>query len=231
MTLAELAFASFIFRKLDSGAYERLLKYTNGHLDLTNTNHRLRLLKWLNDWGCRHISKNHHKDASRQIRLWYEKYKNRLFNDNISLQDLNEENLNLAGSALDDLSKAVVACRILRGGANSCEVKLGAVAAAKLLFALKPKALMAWDKSIMGQLGYDGSGDSYVGFLRYVQALLGEIEQLCNQYGFTLAELPNRLNRPQATLPKLVDEYFWITITKECKPSQDDFQRWSNWTG
>ena len=41
-------------------------------LNLADSEHRVRLLKWLNDWGCRHLAKEQHHVASESIREWYE---------------------------------------------------------------------------------------------------------------------------------------------------------------
>ena len=47
----------------------------------------------------------------------------------------------------------------------------------------------------------------------------------------TLADLPRRLGRPQSTLPKLVDEYYWVTITRDCKPPDPHtLERWVAWS-
>ncbi len=51
MTLAELAFASFVFSWLDNGAYERLLEEVNGRVDLSILDYQLATIRWLSAGG------------------------------------------------------------------------------------------------------------------------------------------------------------------------------------
>lgn len=64
-----------------------------------------------------------------------------------------------------------------------------------------------------------------------VKAMLKKIEWECNKNGFSLKELPKKLQRNHSTLPKLVDEYHWITITKEfIPPKYITLKKWHQWS-
>lgn len=220
MTLGELAFASFVFSRLDSGRYERLLDETNGRLVLSKLEHRLATLRWLSAWGIRAIPKKCHyapSETSDQLKSWYENAKllHRI-DRNRELKELSDDDLVLVSDAYDGLVKKVKF--------------VGPTAAAKILFATRPKALMPWDEPIQKELGYDGSGESYVRFLKKVRSIVLRLGTMCDKCSFDLSELPRKLGRPRSTIPKLIDEYFWVTITNKCKPTKDDFLRWAEWS-
>lgn len=215
MNLRELAFASFVFSRLDSDAYRELLDEVNGCVNLSMLEHRLASIRWLSKWGIRAIPKScFHapSDMSEQMKSWHEK--NKLFGHSQSLSELTEPLLGMVGGVYENLMKVNY---------------IGPTAAAKMLFVIRPKALMAWDEPIRKKLQFSGTPQSYMDFLRWVQARIEEIREACKSHGFGLADLPNKLARPDLTIPKIMDEYLWITITRNCKPSNEDFQRWAEW--
>jgi len=220
MTLGQIAFACFIFSRLDSGGYERLVEETDGVLDLSKLSHCLATLRWLSTWGVRSIPKRYHRepsDTSNQLQSWYAD--NNFFDridGNRDLWDLDDNHLTLVHDVFDSLVANVNL--------------IGPTAAAKILFALRPRAFIPWDSSIQNEWGYNGSGESYVIFLVRVQRMIQELEALCMQYNFELAELPERLGRPNSSIPKIIDEYLWVTITKNCTPATNDLLRWAEWS-
>jgi len=53
---------------------------------------------------------------------------------------------------------------------------------------------------------------------------------VCEANGFTIAELPIRLERFNSSVPKLMDEYYWMTKTKQWTlPAPRAFQDWAKW--
>ena len=216
MTLAELAFACFVFARVDGGAYDRLLEETGEYVDLSILDHQLSILRWLSAWGIRAIPRNYHNapsDTSEQMKSWYES--NELFDRNRNLQELKDSDLDLVGDAYEKLIRVRY---------------IGPTAAAKILFAIRPKSLMPWDEPIRNELQYNETSQSYINFLRYAQAKIQEVGELCRKYGFELIDLPKKLGRANSTIPKLIDEYLWVTITNKWKPSKDDFERWVVWS-
>lgn len=212
MTLAELAFASFVFSRIDSGAYQRLLRETGECVDLSRLDHGLAVIRWLNAWNVR-IPGTCHNTLSEQLKLWYES--NQLFDHSLNLHELNDAVLDSIRAPYKNLMQ--VEC-------------VGPTAAAKILFAVRPKSLMPWDEPIRRELQYSERPRSYVKFLKSVRSKIQKVGELCKEHEFELTDLPNILGRPNSTIPKLIDEYLWVTITKRCRPSKADFQRWAEWS-
>jgi hypothetical protein len=51
-------------------------------------------------------------------------------------------------------------------------------------------------------------------------------------FGVKPVDIPMSIGRPEASLPKLVDEYFWVTITSQCAPpSGEEIKEWARWAG
>ncbi len=95
-------------------------------------------------------------------------------------------------------------------------VTVGATGAAKILHALRPKVLPPWDDPIRAALGLDGSRDSYLVYLADVQENVRGIEAEAAALGIT--NVPMALGRPRSSLPKMIDEYYWITLTRGHAP-------------
>jgi len=61
-----------------------------------------------------------------------------------------------------------------------------------------------------------------------------EVAQLRNeaaQLGIPPEDIPGELGRPTSTLPKLIDEYNWVTITKNLIPPEpEEIARWHRWS-
>lgn len=231
MRLSDLAFACFLYAQFTDydNSYLSFLQTTNYHLDLVNPGHRRALLTWLNQWGCRQFAIKYHELASSEILSWYTQFNSTLFGEDKNLWELTEAEINSVGPAYKVLSKKRAAFR--KRKENTASVSVGPTGAAKILFAIRRNALIPWDVSIRNYYRYDGSSTSYLAYLHRIKSILKELKNACNRNGFTLQQLPNRLGRPNSTLPKLIDEYHWITITNGCPlPTQDIFQEWSQWS-
>ena len=231
ITLAELAFSSFVFSQFyDNRKYKELRNKTNDIPDLRNHDHRKELLIFLNGWGCRNIAKKYHPKTSEELKKWYSQYRNALPNKEKNLWDLTELELDSIDCAFKDLANRIIATR----RQNRRKVHFGFTAAAKTLFVLRPKALVMWDNNIREK--YVKNNGSYKDFLIKMKRLISELEKQCKHYGFSLNKLPKRLNREDTTVPKLIDEYNWITKTepKGLKSDRiltvDNFRQWSDWT-
>jgi hypothetical protein len=110
------------------------------------------------------------------------------------------------------------------------DVIFGPVGTAKIFFALRPNALMPWDRAIIGGLKLKGSAGSYRQYLQKATKWLNDLNGKCQKQGFTLADLPSQVGRSTSSLPKLIDEYLWVTITKKCQlPTKGMFERWAKW--
>jgi len=42
--------------------------------------------------------------------------------------------------------------------------------------------------------------------------------------------IPRTIGREGTSVPKLIDEYYWVTIAKGCKPpDRSEVQKWAVW--
>ena len=230
VTLSKLALASTMYDSLTpfNDSLGRLNKATGANIDLTNYAHRISLIKWLNDWGCRHLSEDQHDVVSNSILNWYQVDGASLFANTKPLWDLGDHELEETATAYGSLRDRTGAWRI-RGG-RKLEVHIGATAASKILFAIRPKALMPWDKAMRISFECDGSPKSYLGYLKTIRNLTSHIGVLCRNKGFEIDDLPKELGRPNSTVLALVNEYIWVTETRKIElPSSRTLARWAKW--
>jgi hypothetical protein len=149
-------------------------------------------------------------------------------NDRILLE-LSDDDIVLIGAAYAKLTERTASKRRARNGSES-KVMVGPTGAAKILFALRPNALVPWDEPIREELRLDGSASSYINYLEIVKCNLEELSETCKRSGYSLSDLPKLIDRPSSSLAKLIDEYFWVTISRKCPtPTSDNLTRWANW--
>ena len=230
VTLTDVALACLMFDSLTS--YNRSLNVLNAETDsqieLTIEEHRMALLKWLNDWGCRHLPRKQHHVASASILEWYGHEDWRLTSLTRPLWQLEDHELAQAAAAYGSLKDRVGAWRIRRG--NRQAVHIGPTAASKILFALRPESLVPWDDAMRKAFGCDGSPASYEKFLGIVRDLTHQIAALCQKNGFAIESLPQELGRSGRTVVALPNEYIWVTVSAKSKlPPQETLARWAAW--
>ena len=89
---------------------------------------------------------------------------------------------------------------------------------------------MPWDEAMRKEFGCDGSRESYLKFLVKIRKLAYRVEELCKANGFDISELPDKINRDGSTVLELINEYIWVTVTRECKlPSVQNLTLWAQW--
>jgi len=185
-------------------------------------------MKWLNDWGCRHLAEDQHEIASCSISNWYQANGATLFPNEKQLWNLEDQELEVAATAYGSLKDKTGAWRIR--GDRKLEVHIGATAASKILFAIRPKALMPWDEAMRTSFKCDGSPTSYFRYLKKIRHITFQIGVLCRNNGFEIGDLPEELGRPNSTVLALVNEYIWVTETRKCElPSSHTLARWAEW--
>jgi len=187
-------------------------------------------MEWLNDWGCRHLSEDQHDVASNSILKWYQTYGASLFTNEKPLWDLKDGELEIAARAYGSLKDKTGVWRV-RGG-KKLEVHIGETAASKILFAIRPKALMPWDEAMRKNSGCDGSPLSYAGYLSMIRDLTFHIGDLCRNKGFQIDDLPQKLGRSNSTVLALVNEYIWVTVPRKNRkrvklPSSETLAQWA----
>jgi len=231
VTLYKLALASTLYDSLTpfNRSLGRLDKATGGSMDLTNPQHRIYLLTWLNDWGCRNLPKEQHDVASDSISRWYGVHGVDLFSKEKPLWELADGDLEKTARSYGSLKDEIGAWRVR--GKNKRKVRIGPTAASKILFALRPKALMPWDEAMRKYFGYSSAPGSYFEYLIEIRDLTSYIGGLCKNKGFQIDELPERLGRSNSTVLALVNEYIWVTVTRKVElPSSETLMQWA-WLG
>ena len=162
MKLSELAFACYIYTRMSDydSSYQDFLKATNHAPDLNIAKHRKALLQWLNKWGCRQFAKDYHKLASEEIKIWYQEFSALPFHVDATLLELSDNDIAVAKVAYEKLAKRTASWRKTRSGSKSV-IMVGPTGAAKILFAIRPNALIPWDDPIRKALKLDGSAKSH----------------------------------------------------------------------
>ena len=232
ITLSKLAIACLMYNSLTpfNDSLKLLKEATDDCIVLTNPGHRKSLLKWLNDWGCRNLAKKHHKIASESIQDWQQKYSASLFSDRKPIWNLSDNELKAAANAYGAL-KDMPGARRERDGTKQ-EVRIGETAASKILFAIRPEALMPWDEAMRKRYQCDGSPESYLKYLKIIRDLTYHIRDLCENKGLKIDDLPGELGRPESTVLALVNEYIYVIVTREVTrerelPSPQTLKQWA----
>jgi len=183
----------------------------------------------LRQWGCRQFAIRHSDLASDEIGAWYELNAVHLPPEGRPLWELTSHDLQSIGRAYGNLYMRPASRRRTRNGRES-SISVGATGAAKILFALRPEAMIPWDEPIRSELGLTAAPGSYVSYLRNAQDLLEGLQRSYGPKGFELSELPRIVGSPNSTAAKIIDEYYWVTISRRClAPPLDKLQRWISW--
>ena len=230
MRLYELAYTCRLYAEFTNfdATYSQFLDSTKPAFDILNHLHRKGLLVWLNKWGCRQFALDFHDQASKNLKTWGQENLNCLPHAKASLLTLTDHDFVNAGILYVGLRDLQASVR--KGKEKGYPVTFGPAGAAKTLFALQNQVFPPWDKSIRMYLGYDDSQESYIEYLRWVKIKLQEVVADAKGHGIAAGEIPKALGRPFYSLPKLIDEYNWVTITNGCKPPRlEDINNWWRW--
>lgn len=227
MTLAELAIACYCFQQVDKSDvhFTRLRERTNGDIDLSRVDHRLAVILFLSGCGCRQFAVADHELAAEELGAWYGEWSGSLPPVGVRLMSLDDPALDAVGAAYDALCNRTASRKSpLR------RVTFGPTGASKTLFAVRPDALAPWDEAIRVHMQHRGVRE-YAGFLRQVRDIARGLQDACRAAGFELTELPERVGRTGMSALKLIDEYFWVKLTRKFEiPSRETMSRWLEWS-
>lgn len=231
MTIYEIAFASYVYSGLGNfdKTFKEFIKHINNNPDMSIGANRQALIDWLNDWGCRNFYIKYHELASKELHEWYLKYESYLPDKTKNIWEFTLEDLNTIKILYDSLTTKVASYAEGKNG-NMKTNPFGYTPSSKILFALRPKALIPWDGEMRKVFKQKYRISTYKEFLIKVIDEIKELKISCKKNGFELEDIPIKLNKSYATIPKLVDEYHWITITRRCKPPDNEtLKTWLKW--
>jgi hypothetical protein len=205
---------SLLGRRFDD-SLRRFRDETKPSLNLSDPMHVRSMLTWLNCWGCRQFVKDDHALASGSIRRWYGYNVARLPSPDAGIPELSDDQLARVADAYDSLRREQASWKTMRNTGDRHLVTIGPTGAAKILHVLSPRALAPWDRAIRAELGYDGSGVSYRRYQLQVRQIATDLIDEARAIGINANDIPEIVGRTESSLPKLVDEYHWITITAD----------------
>ncbi len=212
MTLKELKIASYLM-SIFSAEDKSYKKIVAKNFNLNSPDDCKLLLKFLNEWGCRQFKIEDHLSASIGLKKWFNDSYHLLPKSSVCLIDQSDKKIKQYGKVFDAI-KGSYASTDKRGVIKT----VGAVGAAKTLFAIRKNMFPPWDNPIIKKLELPANGKGYTTYLLYVKEKLQKLKEECNKQNIDIKELPTILNRPHASLVKFIDEYFWLTMTKKCNP-------------
>ncbi len=230
MKLYELAYACHTYHIITNGdkSYREFLDKTKPVFDITNHQHREELFVWLRKWGCRQFAKKSEDSASEYLKDWGQKNIASLPPEGTSLLRLTEGDLKTIGTLYESLYKLPASVRQCSG--KNISVAFGPTGAAKILFILSGEMFPPWDVAIRNNKCKNNSSEPYINYLRGVIRELQEVIADAEKYGIKAKDIPQTLNRPRSSIPKLVDEYNWVTITKNgTPPTFHEIDLWRSW--
>ena len=170
--------------------------------DLSAAGHRTALLRLLNAWGCRirYPRPGEPDPFDGAAAAWWRTWSAALPAG--ELADLSEAAVDAVAAAFGQLCAVPVSSTPRR--------TLGPTAAAKALYALRPRAVMPWDAAIAQ--ARHGARDAEA-FGRHQRLGRGWARAVLAESGLAAAELPAALGRPAVSLAKVLDEYLYVTVT------------------
>ncbi len=214
MNLNELASACKLYNDKTNfdASYLAFSNSISNSLDLNKYEHRKSLLIWLNKWACRQFIIAYHDFASEKILKWYRSLKSLLPKKSKNIWELDDEDFDKIKILYDTLANTPIAKKLK----NNKEITnhAGPTGASKILFVLRPKSLMLWDGAMRTNFNASYDGNAYINYIKNVNQTINELVSQCRNNNFEIKELPEKINRPHSTIPKLIDEYNWVTITK-----------------
>ena len=160
---------------------------------------------------------------------WWRAWGDRLPLADTDIDSLTDDEMQLTAAAFGDLVQREAGQRTLRDGRPSI-VTVGPTGASKVMHITRPNAFPPWDDPIRRALGLDAGSRGYLRYLRDVRDVVRSLHEQAAALGIDPWGLSTALGRPDSAVPKLVDEYNWVTITRGITPpSADEIAMWHSW--
>ena len=174
--------------------------------DGADPQHCRTLLNWLNKWGCRIRTPRDGEEDIFAIGMaqWWDKYGTELPGPHTGLAGLTDAEIDSAGECFGDLM-------VVAAGDPVRPRTLGSTAAAKTLYAFRPRALMPWDDAIASKLHGARDGKAYAAHQRLGRAWAAD---LLKNTGLSERQLAAALGDPERSLAKIFDDYCYLRFTR-----------------
>jgi hypothetical protein len=173
--------------------------------DLSRPEHQQAMLTWLNTAGCRirYPKAGEENVFGTEAGRWWERWGASLPGQGACLVSLDDEQIELASASFGELEKMAAA-------AGRPPRTLGPTAAAKMLHALRPRALMLWDAAIAQRLHGARGAEAYASHQRLGRAWGQSVLAAAGVDEDGLSQL---LGRPGRPLARMLDDFCYLTFT------------------
>jgi len=206
-TVAALAHSVAVFTGFANvdRAERRFAADTAPRPDLARSDHRAALLRFLNAWGCRiRLPRPGEPDLfDAGTAAWWATFTSAL-----------------PQATLDRLSDAAISGLVVPFDALAAvrvapARTLGSTAAAKALYALRPRSVLPWDAAIATTLHGGRDGAAFARHLTLGRSWANGVLAELGSHGrpVSAAGAPALLGRGGVSLAKILDEYAFVTIT------------------
>jgi len=192
-------------------SWRALLDATTPAIDLSRAEHQQAMLRWLNAWGCRirYARPGEPDVAGAGLGQWWAMWAGSLPPAGATLAELDD-------AVIDGLGPAYAALVAVPMSGPPRARGLGSTAATKLLYALRPAALMPWDAAIANALHGGRDAAAYVAHQRlgrdWAVGVLAEA-------GVDEPGLAASFGAPDRTLAKMLDDYCYLAFTRGSMPT------------
>jgi hypothetical protein len=208
---------------------DRFRLVAGDRVDLTDATQAKACLVWLNAWGCRQFSVEHHEAAAGVLASWWVDWIDQLPPPEADIDQLDDNALRVVSSAYGDLAQREAGRGRLADGRESV-LTVGPTGAGKILHIVRPRTFAPWDDPIRRALRLDPGSRGDLRYLTDVRDQVRSLRDTAVRNGLDADDIPSALGRPSSTLPKLVDEYNWVTINRGLTlPSPRELAMWNRW--
>ncbi|MEA2095203.1 MAG: hypothetical protein U9P73_00730 [Candidatus Cloacimonadota bacterium] len=226
MKLLHLRIASYLYNQITDNdiSYSELFeRYPS--LNMNKEEHIKALIAWLRSWGCRQFKKDNEDLSINSIKKWFQTIETKFPSKHNYLIDYDlNTNKKIIIESFDNLLNKYASIHKYRN--RKINVRIGPVGAAKALFAIRPNLFPPWDGFIYKKFKLEGNGYGYFKYLLKVKNELREIRNNIKDTELKWDDLFEYLGKKHTSYPKLIDEYYWITITQEIDPAKiENFMR------
>ncbi|MFI5631012.1 hypothetical protein ACIA8E_16875 [Streptomyces sp. NPDC051664] len=186
-------------------AWTTLREATAPAIDPAAAGHRAALLAWLNAAGCRirYPRPGEPDPFDSGVAHWWQRRGGELPAPGVALTELDDAGIEQVALCFAELS-ATPASLARRPR------PLGPTAAAKLLYALRPQAVMPWDAAIAQALHGGRDGGAFAGHQRLGRAWGRAV---LDEAGTDESSLAAQLGVTGRPLAKMLDDYCYLTLT------------------